>query len=106
VASHPNALWGASLVFSAINIVVYYAELPDVLIFVSLGIAVLVCKVIDGQYKKPDKKTRGQYDISVGACSVVRPDGVFVDRANDFVGGANDFVGGANDFVGRVILCA
>jgi hypothetical protein len=39
------------------------------------------------------------YDISVGACSVVRPYGVFVDRANDFVGGANDFVG-------RVILCA
>ena len=55
MASHPNALWGGSLVFSAINIVVYYAELPDVLIFVSLGIAVLVVKAIDGQYKKPDK---------------------------------------------------
>jgi hypothetical protein len=60
------------------------------------------------------------YDISVGACSVVRPDGVFVGwandfaggandfagGANDFAGGANDFAGGANDFAGRVILCA
>jgi hypothetical protein len=60
------------------------------------------------------------YDISVGACSVVRPDGVFAGWANDFAGGANDFAGGANDFAGwandfaggandfagRVILCA
>jgi energy-coupling factor transporter transmembrane protein EcfT len=48
VASSPNALWGASLIFSALNIVFYYAELPWIFFFASLGIAVLVVKVIDG----------------------------------------------------------